>query len=70
MSTGSVCPSCRQGHLGPTNLPGRFRCDRCLRRFELVSVCPSCGEHATIATSIAGRAPICGHCGTSLLRTM
>jgi uncharacterized protein (DUF983 family) len=70
MAIGTTCPICREGHLAPTNLPGRYRCDQCLRRVELVSVCPSCGEHATIATSIAGPAPVCNHCGTSLLRSV
>src|SRR3712207_7720487 len=34
--------------LRPTNLPGRYRCVNCLHRYELRSVCPDCGEHATI----------------------
>ena len=38
------CPACGEPWLRPTNLPGRFRCVNCLRRFELVSQCPNCGE--------------------------
>lgn len=68
MSTGSDCPICHKGQLKPTTLPGRYRCDQCLRRVELVSVCPNCGEHATIVRSASGPMPVCGHCGTSLLR--
>ena len=43
------CPSCSEPWLRPTQLPGRFRCVYCLHRFELVSQCPNCGEHQTIA---------------------
>ena len=68
MAQGTACPICREGELGPTNLPGRYRCDHCLRRFELVSVCQSCGEHATIVRSASAPLPKCGHCGASLLR--
>lgn len=70
MSTGSACPICRKGHLVPTNLPGRYRCDQCLRRVELVSVCPSCGEHSTLVRSASAPLPTCGSCGTSLLRSV
>jgi ribulose-phosphate 3-epimerase len=66
MAAGTACPICREGLLGPTNLPGRYRCDHCLRRFELVSVCQSCGEHATIVRSASAPLPVCGHCGASL----
>ena len=45
----AACPSCGEPWLRPTQLPGRFRCVYCLRRFELVSQCPNCGEHQTIA---------------------
>ena len=43
----SARPATSRG-CGPTNLPGRYRCVNCLRRFELASVCPNCGEHSTI----------------------
>ena len=45
---GARCPHCGEPWLRPTNLPGRYRCVYCLHRFELVSVCPDCGEHSTI----------------------
>ena len=45
---GDVCPSCHEPWLRAANLPGRYRCVNCLRRFELASVCPNCGEHSTI----------------------
>ena len=32
---GDVCPACHEPWLRPTNLPGRYRCVNCLRRFEL-----------------------------------
>ena len=37
-SPGCARPSC----------PGRYRCVYCLRRYELVSGCPNCGEHQTM----------------------
>src|SRR5215204_4776578 len=43
------CPGCGEPWLRPTQLPGRYRCVYCLRRYELVSQCPNCGEHQTIA---------------------
>ena len=43
------CPNCNEPWLRPTQLPGRLRCVNCLSRFELVSQCPNCGEHGTIA---------------------
>ena len=45
---GARCPHCGEPWLRPTTLPGRYRCVYCLHRFELVSVCPDCGEHSTI----------------------
>ena len=33
---GDVCPACGEPWLRPTNLPGRYRCVNCLRRFELM----------------------------------
>ena len=32
---GDVCPACHEPWLRATNLPGRYRCVNCLRRFEL-----------------------------------
>ena len=34
----------RRALLRPTVVPGRYRCVYCLQRWELVSVCPDCGE--------------------------
>lgn len=70
MAAGSTCPICHRGELKPTNLPGRYRCDTCLRRLELVSVCPNCGEHSTLVRSASGPLPTCGACGSSLLRAV
>ena len=41
-------PQLRRAVAAPDELPGRYRCVYCLHRFELVSVCPDCGEHSTI----------------------
>ena len=48
--------------------PGRFRCVYCLRRFELVSQCPNCGEHQTIARMSTTEDMTCQTCGDSMLR--
>ena len=45
---GPECPGCGEPWLRPTAAPGRYRCVYCLQRYELVSVCPNCGEHSTI----------------------
>jgi rRNA maturation endonuclease Nob1 len=65
---GPECPSCGEPWLRTTNLPGRFRCVYCLRRFELRSECPSCGSHSTIARVMDTRNITCNSCGSSLLR--
>ena len=62
------CPGCGEPWLRPTQLPGRFRCVYCLRRYELVSQCPDCGEHQTIARMSHTEDMICQHCGGSMLR--
>jgi len=73
-STGSIvlkrakCPSCGEPWLRPSQLPGRFRCVYCLRRFELVSQCPNCGEHQTIARMSSSEDMTCQMCGDSMLR--
>jgi DNA-directed RNA polymerase subunit RPC12/RpoP len=67
---GSVCPSCHEPWLRPTNLPGRYRCVNCLQRFELRSVCPNCGEHSTIVRMSNTALYICGHCQASMLTTI
>jgi primosomal protein N' len=65
---GAQCPNCGEPWLRTTNLPGRFRCAYCLRRFELRSECPNCGMHSTIARVMDTRNVTCNQCGSSLLR--
>jgi ribosomal protein S27E len=62
------CPSCGEPWLRPTQLPGRLRCVNCLSRFELVSQCPNCGEHQTIARMSHTEDMQCQSCGASMLR--
>ncbi len=64
----AACPSCGEPWLRPTQLPGRFRCVYCLRRYELVSQCPDCGEHQTIARMSTTEDMTCQICGGSMLR--
>ncbi|HXQ89081.1 MAG TPA: hypothetical protein VN733_05515 [Solirubrobacterales bacterium] len=52
----------------PTQLPGRLRCVNCLTRFELVSQCPNCGEHQTIARMTNTADMECQSCGASMLK--
>lgn len=63
-----ACPACGEPWLRATNVPGRYRCVNCLRRFELVSLCPNCGEHSTIVRMEHSATMICNHCGASMLR--
>ena len=65
---GDVCPACHEPWLRPTNLPGRYRCVNCLRRFELASVCPNCGEHSTIVRMSSTALYTCNHCRGSMLQ--
>jgi hypothetical protein len=62
------CPGCGEPWLRPAQLPGRFRCVYCLHRFELVSQCPNCGEHQTIARMSTTEDMTCQICGDSMLR--
>ena len=62
------CPHCGEPWLRPTQLPGRMRCVNCLSRFELVSQCPNCGEHGTIARMSQTEDLQCQQCGASMLR--
>ena len=62
------CPACGEPWLSPTNLPGRYRCVYCLRRFELRSDCPDCGAHSTIARMSDTANVECRNCGGSMLR--
>jgi ribosomal protein S27E len=64
----AACPSCGEPWLRPTQLPGRLRCVNCLSRFELVSQCPNCGEHQTIARMSHTADMECQSCGSSMLR--
>ena len=67
MELGPICPGCGEPWLRPANLPGRYRCVNCLHRFELVSVCPQCGEHSTIVRMSSTAITRCVHCGGSML---
>ncbi len=62
------CPGCGEPWLRPTQLPGRFRCVNCMQRYELVSQCPGCGIHQTIARMSTDRDLRCQSCGESMLR--
>jgi hypothetical protein len=66
---GPECPGCGEPWLRmSTNLPGRYRCVYCLRRFELRSDCPDCGAHSTIARMSDTANLRCRNCGGSMLR--
>ena len=65
---GPSCPSCGEPSLRGTNLPGRYRCVYCMRRFELRSGCPNCGAHSTIARMSDTADVICRNCGSSMLQ--
>ena len=64
---GPACPECGEPWLRPTNLPGRYRCVYCLRRYELVSLCPNCGEHSTIVRMSNTALYVCNSCNSSML---
>jgi len=38
-----------------------------MHRFELVSVCPDCGEHSTIVRMENTAMVTCGNCGGNML---
>jgi uncharacterized protein (DUF983 family) len=63
-----ACPGCGEPWLRPTQLPGRYRCVNCLSRYELVSACPSCGEHQTIARLSTTEDMRCQQCTHSMLK--
>jgi hypothetical protein len=65
---GPECPGCGEPWLRPTAVAGRYRCVYCLRRFELVSVCPNCGEHSTIVRMSTTANVACNHCNESMLQ--
>lgn len=70
VNLGPECPTCGEPWLRTTNIPGRYRCVYCLHRFELVSVCPDCGEHSTIVRMSHAATMTCNHCGGSMLRAL
>jgi uncharacterized protein (DUF983 family) len=39
----------------------------CLHRFELVSLCPNCGEHQTMVRMTTTAVAICNQCGADML---
>ena len=65
---GAGCPECGEPWLRPTQLPGRLRCVFCLTRFEIVSQCPDCGTHQTIARMSTTEDMTCQTCAGSMLR--
>ena len=70
VTLGASCPECGEPWLRPTNLPGRYRCVYCLRRFELSSVCPNCGEHSTIVRMSSTAVMECNHCSHTMLNAI
>jgi DNA-directed RNA polymerase subunit RPC12/RpoP len=68
LTLGPRCPSCGEEGLRGTNLPGRYRCVHCLRRFELRSECPNCGAHSTIARMSDTANVTCRNCGGSMIQ--
>ncbi|HET9073653.1 MAG TPA: zinc-ribbon domain-containing protein [Solirubrobacteraceae bacterium] len=64
---GAECPACGEPWLRAT-AAGNYRCVNCLGRFELLSMCPNCGEHSTIVRMSSTAVVACNHCGASMLR--
>ena len=64
---GPSCPNCGEPWLRST-LPGSYRCVYCMTRFQLLSHCPSCGEHSTIVRMRDTEELHCVRCGGSMLR--
>jgi primosomal protein N' len=67
---GPECPGCGEPWLRATNTPGRYRCVYCLRRYELTSVCPECGEHSTIVRMSSTSIVSCTHGGGRMLQAL
>ena len=61
-------PAAASPGCGRPSCPGRFRCVNCLQRYELVSQCPGCGVHQTIARMRTDSDLRCQSCGESMLR--
>jgi len=70
LDLGPKCPACGEPWLRGTNLAGRYRCVNCLHRFELISVCPDCGEHSTIVRMSSTSIVKCNHCGCIMLKAL
>jgi uncharacterized protein (DUF983 family) len=68
INLGLSCPHCAEPWLRPSNLPGRYRCVYCLHRFELVSVCPNCGEHSTFVRMSSTAMVSCNNCQATMLQ--
>jgi ribosomal protein L37AE/L43A len=66
---GANCPHCGEPWLRAT-AAGRYRCVNCLQRYELMSMCPNCGEHSTIVRMSSTSVVACNHCGASMLRAL
>lgn len=66
---GAQCPDCGEPWLRAT-AAGKYRCVNCLTRFELLSVCPDCGEHSTIVRMSSTSIVKCNHCGATMLRAV
>lgn len=64
---GIECPNCHEPWLRMSNLPGRYRCVNCLHRYELLSACPNCGSHGTIARMSHTADLQCASCGAWML---
>lgn len=64
------CPNCGEAWLRSTALAGRYRCVNCLHRYELVSVCPNCGEHSTMVRMFSTAVVECNHCHGSMLQAV
>lgn len=70
INLGPLCPGCGEPWLRPSAVPGRYRCVYCMRRYELVSVCPDCGEHSTIVRMSTTAITQCNHCHGNMLRAV
>ncbi len=63
-----MCPGCGEPWLRPTQLAGRYRCVNCLVRFQLMSYCPTCGDHSTMVRMRDSQDQVCAGCGGSMLK--
>jgi hypothetical protein len=65
---GPECPGCGEPWLRAAAVPGRYRCVYCLRRYELVSVCPNCHAHSTMVRMSSTAIVQCNNCQASMLQ--